>query len=376
VRVAQLNFLPAPEGLDIEALLERWPSLVDIAELAAGSGISVSVWQAASHAAHLARNGVDYRFVDISGARTAGNRGRRFADALALVGADVLHAHGLHFGSEAFAVVQHLSRALPILFQDHADRLPSWWRRPRHRRYFAGASGIAFTSLEQARPFAAAGMFPSTTRLFAIPESSSRFTPGDRVGARAETGLYGDPCVLWVGRLTRGKDPMTVLEGVALATARLPGLRLWCAFGVAPMLAEVRAGIADDVRLAGRVQLLGEVPHARIETLLRAADLFVSGSHAEGSGYAALEAMACGVTPVLTDIPAFRALTANGRIGHLWPLGDAARLADALVAATTTRASPERVRAHFDATLSFEAVGRQWANAYSVVLGDWLRRAA
>ena len=376
LHVAQLNFPPAPDGLGIEALLERWPTLADIAELVAGAGIRVSVLQAASRAERLTRNGVDYHFVDVDGAGTVASRGRRFADALAGIQADVLHAHGLGFVEEVFAVAGHLSRTLPILFQDHADRLPRWWRRARHRRSFAMASGIAFTSLEQARPFVTASMFGPSTRLFAIPESSSRFGPGDRARARAETDLYGDPCVLWVGRLTRGKDPMTVLEGVALAAARLPELRLWCAFGAAPMLAEVRARIADDPRLAGRVHLLGEIPHKRIETLLRAADLFVSGSRAEGSGYAAMEALACGVTPVLTDIPAFRALTGNGRIGHLWPCGDPVRLADELFLAATERASPERVRAHFDSTLSFDAVGRLWANAYSQLLDGWHRRAA
>jgi glycosyltransferase involved in cell wall biosynthesis len=269
-----------------------------------------------------------------------------------------------------------LPSALPVLFQDHADRLPRWWRRPRQRRRFARASGVTFTSLDQAQPFVAAGMFDSATRLFAIPESSSRFTPGDPACARAATGLHGDPCVLWVGRLTRGKDPMTVLEGIALAVSRVPGLQLWCAFGAAPMLSEVRARIEDDPRLAGRVHLLGTVPHARIEMLVRAADLFVSGSRAESSGYAAMEAIACGVTPVLTDIPAFRALTGNGRIGQLWPCGDAPRLADALVAATNEPASPGNVRAHFDTTLSFEAVGRLWADAYAQLCDDWRRRAA
>lgn len=376
LHVAQLNFPPAPAGLGIEALLERWPSLADIAELVAGSGVLVSVLQAAHHAERLARNGVDYCFVDIDGAETMESRGRRFAEVLAGIAPDVLHAHGLGFVEEASTMVGRLPMALPILFQDHADRPPRWWRRPRQRRCFAGASGIAFTSLGQAQPFVAAGMFGSSTRLFAIPESSSRFTPGDRARARAATGLHGDPCVLWVGRLTRGKDPLTVLEGIALAASRLPDLQLWCAFGAAPMLAEVRARIADDARLAGRVQLLGEVPHARIETLLRAADLFVSGSRAEGSGYAAMEALACGVAPVLTDIPAFRALTDNGRVGHLWPCGDAVRLAGALVGAATGRALPQQVRAHFDAALSFDAVGRLWANAYAVVRDDWQRRAA
>jgi glycosyltransferase involved in cell wall biosynthesis len=374
--VAQLNFLPAPPGLGIEALLERWPSLADIGELAAGSGVRISVLQAAARAEHLTRNGVDYYFVDIDGARTAENRGRCFAHVLAGVDVDVLHAHGLCFIEDASAVAGFPVPRWPLLVQDHADRVPGWWRRPRHRRHFAAASGVAFTTLEQAQPFVAAGMFRPSTRLFAIPESSSRFTPGDRARAQAETGLYGDPCVLWVGRLTRGKDPLTVLEGVARVAPRLPDLRLWCAFGAAPILDAVRARIDGDPRLTGRVHLLGRVPHARIESLLRAADLFVSGSRAEGSGYAAMEAIACGVTPVLTDIPAFRALTGNGRIGHAWPCGDAARLAEALFRAASERVRPEQVRAHFDATLSFEAVGRLWADAYARVLESRNRRVA
>jgi glycosyltransferase involved in cell wall biosynthesis len=376
LHVAQLNFPPAPEGLGIEALLERWPTLADIAEAVAGAGIEVSVLQAARHAERITRNGVDYRFVDVGGANTPASCGRRFADALAGTGVNLLHAHGLGYVETASAVAGHLRRPVPVLFQDHADRPPRWWRRARQRRAFAKASGIAFTSLEQARPFLAANLFTPSVRLFAIPESSSRFTPGDRTAARNETGLYGDPCVLWVGRLTRGKDPMTVLEGVAQAAANLPGLRLWCAFGAAPLLSEVRARIDGDPRLAGRVRLLGRVPHARIESLMRAADLFVSGSRAEGSGYAAMEAMACGVVPVLTDIPAFRALTRGGRIGYLWPCGDGRRLADALLAATRGGVSRERVRAHFDATLSFQVLGRLWARAYARVLGDRQRRAA
>ncbi|HKR75436.1 MAG TPA: glycosyltransferase family 4 protein [Rhodanobacter sp.] len=368
MHVAQINFLPAPRGLDLAGLLERWPSLADIAELVAGAGIRVTVLQAAARAERLTRAGVDYRLVDMRGTRTAKGRGRRFADALEGNGVDVLHAHSLAYVDDAFAIAGNLPPGLPVVFQDHADRPPRWWRRPRHRRRFAAAAGVAFTSLDLARPFAAAGMFGPTTRLLAIPESSSRFTPGDRAHARTATGLHGEPCALWVGRLNRGKDPLTVLDGVALAAERMPGLHLWCAFGEEPMLAEVRARIDADVRLAGRVHLLGRVAHAQVETLMRSADLFVSGSRAEGSGYAAMEAIACGLTPVLTDIPAFRALTGNGRIGRLWPCGDALALADALVDAAADRPTPQQVRAHFDETLSFKAVGRLWAEAYARVL--------
>ena len=374
LHVAQLNFLPAPEGLAPAEVLERWPSLVDIAEVVATSGTRVSVIQAAACEARIARNGIDYHFIDIRGLDTARSRGRRFAAALAGIKADVLHANGLGFAEDAFAVARCLPRP-PILFQDHADRPPRWWRRPQWRRWYAAVAGVAFTSAGLARPFVRAGLFGPSTRVFEIPESSSRFTSGDQEQARAESGLYGDPCLLWVGHLSPGKDPLTVLEGVAQATLHLPRLQLWCAFGSAPLMEAVRRRIRRDPRLAGRVHLLGKVAHARVETLMRAADLFVSGSLSESCGYAALEAMACGTVPVLTDIPSFRALTDGGRTGMLWPCGRPDRLADALVRAATDRPAPARIRAHFDAKLSFAAVGCRWSEAYAQLLVDAWRRS-
>jgi glycosyltransferase involved in cell wall biosynthesis len=375
LHVAQLNFLPAPMGLAHAGVLEQWHSLVDIAEAAASAGTRVSVIQAAAREELITRHGIDYHFVDIRGLETARNRGRRFASLLGDIQADVLHGHSLGFAEDAFAVSQCLPK-LPIILQDHADRPPRWWRRSQWRRWYAALAGVAFTAPELARPFTRAGLFAPRTRQFAIPESSSRFRVGSRADARAQTGLRGDPCVLWVGHLNPGKDPLSVLDGVSLAAQRLPGLQLWCAFGNAPLLGEVQARIARDPQLAGRVHLLGTVAHAQVEALMRAADLFVSGSLAESCGYAVLEALACGVTPVVTDIPSFRALIGGSGIGHLWACGDATQLADALVAATASQLSSTQVRAHFDAALSFGAVGRRWADAYAQVHDDRRRRAS
>jgi glycosyltransferase involved in cell wall biosynthesis len=369
MHAAQVNFLAAPADLKNDEVFAHWPSLADIAEVASSGGTRVSVIQAAARDERFVRNDIDYRFVDVSGLNRAKDRGRRLADALAEIKPDVMHANGLSFAEDTFVISQCLP-SLPIIFQDHANCPPPWWRRAQWRHWYARVSGVAFTAIEQARPFNAAGLFGPTVRLFAIPESSSRFTPGSRVHARAETGLYGDPCVLWIGHLSAGKDPLTVLDGVALAASSLPGLQLWCVFGSAPLMDDVRQRINHDPQLAGRVHLLGKVEHAQIEVLMRSADVFVSGSHHEGSGYALLESLACGIAPVVTDISPFRALTGNGRVGHLWPCGEAAHLAEALIHANFNRMSTERVRAHFDATLSFSAVGRQWADAYAQVYED------
>ena len=310
---------------------------------------------------------MDYHFVDVRGTRRR-ERGRRVATLLAALGVELAHVHSFGFPEESHALAQHLPR-VPLLFQDHADRAPRrWWRRWQWRQRYRAMAGVAFTAPELAWPFAAAGVLQPSTRLFAIPESSSRFQPGDRERARTETGLYGHPAVLWVGHLQPGKDPLTALDGVALAAQKLPGLQLWCAYGHAPLIGKIQARIERDPWLAGRVHLLGKVPHARIETLMQAADLFLSASHAESCGFAALEAMACGTAPILSDIPSFRALTGDGKVGRLWRCGDARALSRALVAAALERMPPEQIRAHFDAMLSFAAVGQRWREAYLQLL--------
>jgi len=365
LHVVQLNLIRAPEGMAPEDLFQHWPSLANIAEAASGKGVRVSVIQSSSYDARIERNGVTYRFLPLDGHRT----GRRLAGEVARLGADVLHVHGIDQARYACSLKARLP-GVPIVLQDHANRPPRWWRRPHWRRWYASASAVTFTSTALARPFVDARLFARETRVFAIPESSCRFTPGNKALARAETGLRGNPCVVWVGHLDANKDPLTMLEGLRQAIAHLPGLRLWCAYGNAPLLDEVRSMIGLDPALASRVHLLGPVSHDHVQLLLRAADIFVSASRAESCGYAALEAMACGATPVLTDIPAFRTLTANGRLGALWKPGDAGGLADAIVAMTGHGPSREQVRSHFDEELSFAALGRRWASAYEAILHD------
>jgi glycosyltransferase involved in cell wall biosynthesis len=113
------------------------------------------------------------------------------------------------------------------------------------------------------------------------------------------------------------------------------------------------------------------VPHDRIAAYFSAADLFVLGSHYEGSGYALMEAIACGAIPVVTDIPTFRLLTGNGSIGALWRVGDATDCARAIGDAARRDLAAERTRLadHFTRELSWDAVGRRALEIYAEVRG-------
>jgi len=181
--------------------------------------------------------------------------------------------------------------------------------------------------------------------------------------------VTGDPAVLWVGRLTRDKDPLTVLDGFARFHERVPRATLTVVFSEGPLETVVRARVRDSPALDAHVRIVGIVPHAELAAYYSAADMFVSGSHCEGSGYAALEAMACGAVPVVTDIPSFRAMTDEGRAGVLWTPGDARDLSRALsnVAHEPRDVLRRRVRARFDQALSWDVVGRRAVAIYREV---------
>jgi glycosyltransferase involved in cell wall biosynthesis len=368
LHAVQISFFSDPQQRSPEQLLDAWPALVDVAEAASQSAIRVTVVQACSHSKHLVRNGVRYCFLPFGDAPSARESGAEFRDLIRRLTPDVIHVHGLGFPRHVLSMAAHAA-AIPIILQDHADRPPRLWGRPLWRRAMTHAAALTFCTLEHARPFVTAGLLSPTAHVYQIPEATSRFSRGDREHARRVTQIEGDPAVLWVGHLDENKDPLTVLAGISEAARTLPGLRLWCCFGTAPLMRKVQRRIADDPILFGRVRLLGRVPHERVEHLMRAADIFVLGSHHESTGFSLIEAMACGLPPVVTDIPSFRALTGAGTAGTLWPCNDASALSEAVrwVAHRMDPTLRASVRAHFERELSFDALGLKLAAMYQQV---------
>lgn len=367
MHVVQIDPVTDTLGRPPEALLRDWWTLVHCARAAASAGARVSVVQSSVRRDHLAQHGVDYHFLPLAGG--AGRPDPAFADLLRRLRPDVLHLHGLGFTREVHWLAA-LAPGVPLLLQDHAARPPRrpwvWWR---WRRALARARGLMFCAREQAVPFARRGLVSARTRLYEVPEASSDFGLREREVARRLTGLAGDPALLWVGHLDANKDPLTVLDGVARAVPQLPGLQLWMCFGSAPLQQAVAQRLRDPA-LAGRVHLLGRQPHEQIERLMAAADFLVQGSHREGSGYSVIEALACGLSPIVTDIPSFRSLLGPlpfTQAAGLWPVGDAAALADALVRLARQPLPPRRqqVRARFDAHCSLPALGRSLVAVYA-----------
>lgn len=376
IRVVQISCTPSGAGWSLDERLRRWPTTADIASAVADAGAEVTVLLAGAGREELRRDNILYRQLPQLRWPTLADPLWSRAAGLALAHRpDVIHVAGLEAPVPTRALC---ASGVPVLVQDHASRprrrAAALWRWGHGR-----IAGAAFTARAQADPFLKCAQLPAHAQIFVIPESSSRFSMGRRDEARARTDVFGAPALLWVGHLNANKDPLTVLRAIRRARPCLPDLQLWCAFGDAPLLPEIDAMLADDPDLGSRVHLMGRLPHGEMETLYRACDGFVSASRREGSGYALIEALACGLRAIVTDIPSFRELTGNGAVGSLVPIGNADAMAEALVSefggiACRSEASSRAVRRHFDAHLSFAAVGAKLMDAYAV-LAAGTRRA-
>jgi L-malate glycosyltransferase len=170
----------------------------------------------------------------------------------------------------------------------------------------------------------------------------------DRATTRASLGIESNKLVgLLVGELSPVKDPLTAVKAAVQAEREgLPLLFMLAGEGpLRPALEEAAAGSAA-------VQLLGR--RTDVDVLLSATDFFVLPSLREGLSFALLEAMAGGLPPVVSQVPAN--LDAVGDAGVAVPVGDVPgfvrafrQMADSEVRAEVGAAARERVSERFNA---------------------------
>jgi glycosyltransferase involved in cell wall biosynthesis len=148
--------------------------------------------------------------------------------------------------------------------------------------------------------------------------------PAVRKLVRQELGLAEDE-FLWfaAGRLEPVKDYPALLN----ALAQVPGRARLVIAGGGPLEDALRHQAAT-LGIGEKVQFLGFVPTVR--RWMQAADGFVLSSRWEGLPMGLLEASACAVPAVATDVPGSWAIVVHGQSGLLAHAGDVNALAAAM----------------------------------------------
>jgi len=195
-----------------------------------------------------------------------------------------------------------------------------------------------------------------------------------RVACRDDEG----PVVLFIGTLTERKGVHLLVDAFRRVLPRHPSAVLVLMGPTSrsedPTLDE---GFVDRLRsacagaeLKHHVAFLGRVNSAeRKRSILRASDLFALFSASEGLGIVVLEAMACGIPPVLTPIPGVFDFIVddgqNGRIAKSREVSELSQVLDELLSsAERRREMGRRARETVTSRFSMSRIAAQYFDLY------------
>lgn len=167
---------------------------------------------------------------------------------------------------------------------------------------------------------------------------------------RAKLTREGEKIVTHISNFRGVKRVSDVVRIFARVAARMPARLLLVGDG--PERAKV-VELAEQEGIADRVLFLGK--QNSVAELLSCTDLFLLPSESEAFGLVALEAMACGVPVVATDVGGIPEVVDDGISGYLAPVGDVEAMAEAAVAILADGARWKQ----------FSAAAREGAERYS-----------
>lgn len=281
----------------------------------------------------------DLRFLNVAhagtpegGRATVGNLSRTVRDAVAVwrqaAGCDVVHIHSALAPTvtvlrAALLAVAGRARGCSVVVHAHGGNIQSWLTTPLRRTI------LRLAMLPAHRVVAVWTAGEQALRRVLPPNRVMLIDNGVPVEGYPEPDRdHEPPRVLYVGLLTPRKGVLDLLEATRLLRERGVQHETWLLGGTpdeGPAAeAEVRAA------LDGSAKLLGTRAPQDMPAEFAAADLFCLPSWWEAMPLSVLEAMAAGLPVVATDVGDVARAVDDGTTGHVVPVRNPEKLADAL----------------------------------------------
>lgn len=250
--------------------------------------------------------------------------------------ADIVHLHYPFYGTaELVAYLRRRGVIRKLVITLHMDAQtsgPKGWIFSLHRMFFqkwilAAADTILCASKDYLH-HASFSYLANDPRVREIPfgVDTQVFTPGSKERERCGLPEYL-PMVGFVG----GMDAAHAFKGIDVllkAIARLPANVHLQLTGYGSLRAKYEKQ-AQELGIQDRCHFLGKARDGELPSLYRSMDVlaFPSTSQAEAFGLVALEAQACGIPVVASDLPGVREVVQDKQTGFLVPVGDVEELA-------------------------------------------------
>jgi len=152
----------------------------------------------------------------------------------------------------------------------------------------------------------------------------------DGANIRKKLDLKDSPVVLSARHFNRLYNIDTIIRTIPIVLREIPGakfiLKNYCGNEEKKMI-----GLVGQLGVEKAVRFIGKVDYEEVAGYYRASDIFISVPSSDSTSISMLEAMACGVPVIVSDLPAMREWIKDGENGYVVPPRDIASLANAII---------------------------------------------
>lgn len=253
---------------------------------------------------------------------------------------DIIHAHFAYIAGFA-AVCAGQRFHIPTIITVHGSDINYYTRRTL-RNLVAALYTIA--GLRCATAIIAVGkdlknkvskLGVPSNRIIVVPdgiEQSVFFPRGEKRILREQLRLPQEELLfLYVGNFTRVKSLDTLLNAFARIRVRIPHATL-VMVGDGELETELKQ-YATVLGIIERIIWAGRMPHKEIPYWMSAADFLVLPSLNEGYGLVILEALACGIPAIASQVGGILDILVSPDLGIMFSPGDSVALANAMFVA-------------------------------------------
>jgi L-malate glycosyltransferase len=194
----------------------------------------------------------------------------------------------------------------------------------------------------------------------------------DSIPVKVGYSLHDPVRLVFVGRLHEQKGLDVLFTAFQQLLKQYPDFNLRLQLlGDGPLRGELNS-LSQQLGIADQVDFVGMT--GRVYEHLQQADIFILPSRAEGHSNALLEAMACGLPVIVSDIPANLDVIENNRNGLTFRTGDPASLVKAVISLLEHPELREQLggiaRQTIESQYSLSFIAERYISLYKDVLTD------
>lgn len=233
---------------------------------------------------------------------------------------DLVHAHGIA-PTGVIATIPSILRRRPLIITIHGSDLElvsrsPFWHSLARKSAARSSRIIAVSTFIKEEALRLLDVGEEKIKIIHIGVDRDVFAPADKESSRKKLGLPEMArIVIFVGNLIPLKGPQKLLQ-IAPEILEKVKESYFIFIGAGP-LRETLEALSREKGIAGSVLFEGLKDQGKLSQWLSASDVLVLPSKREAFGLVALEAMACGVVPIVSSIGGTGDYVVDGENGFL-----------------------------------------------------------